>query len=139
MSVWPLASQTCTPLGTEIIAAGTLDRSCDPHPPASSKLYLDHIARQRGRRRCQACAWRCNRNRGKADRVSRYRAGGVARQNTLLRLRRQECRRFGWTSYRRATSAIFAPGANVSSTNRSFSAVVHRRRRSGPERTVTVI
>jgi hypothetical protein len=31
------------------------------------------------------------------------------------------------------------PGARLSSTIRSFSADVHRRRRSGPERTVTVM
>jgi hypothetical protein len=52
---------------------------------------------------------------------------------------RHECSRLGWTSYRRATSATFASGASVSSTRRSFSAVVHRRRRSGPESTVAVI
>src|SRR6516225_2520933 len=52
---------------------------------------------------------------------------------------RHECSRLGWISYRRATSATFASGASVSSTRRSFSALVQRRRRSGPERTVAVI
>src|SRR6266700_1293127 len=32
-----------------------------------------------------------------------------------------------------------APGARLSSTIRSFSAVVHRRRRSGPDRTATLL
>jgi len=42
-------------------------------------------------------------------------------------------------SCRRATSATIASGARLSSTIRSFSADVQRRRRSGPERTVTVM
>jgi len=45
----------------------------------------------------------------------------------------------GMNVVRRATSATIASGARHSSTIRSFSANVHRRRRSGPESTVTVI
>jgi hypothetical protein len=40
---------------------------------------------------------------------------------------------------RRATSTTLAAGAKLSSMIRSFSAVVHHRRRSGPDRTVTVV
>ena len=35
--------------------------------------------------------------------------------------------------------STLAAGAKLSSTIRSFSAVVHRRRRSGPDRTVTIV
>jgi hypothetical protein len=45
----------------------------------------------------------------------------------------------GCTSCRRATSTTLAEGAWLSSTIRSFSIVVHRRRRSGPDRTETLL
>src|ERR1700730_14341407 len=53
--------------------------------------------------------------------------------------RRQTVRRLGCTSCRRATSMTLAEGAWLSSTIRSFSTVVHRRRRSGPDRTETLL
>src|ERR1700686_4504675 len=53
--------------------------------------------------------------------------------------RRQTVRRLGCTSCRRATSMTLAEGAWLSSTIRSFSTVVHRRRRSGPDKTKTLI
>src|SRR5258708_3440957 len=53
--------------------------------------------------------------------------------------RRQTVRRLGCTSCRRATSMTLTEGAWLSSTIRSFSTVVHRRRRSGPDRTETLL
>src|SRR5882724_6725568 len=53
--------------------------------------------------------------------------------------RRQTVRRLGCTSCRRATSTTLAEAAWLSSTIRSFSTVVHRRRRSGPDRTETLL
>src|SRR6202011_2649735 len=53
--------------------------------------------------------------------------------------RRQTVRRLGCTSCRRATSMTLAEAAWLSSTIRSFSTVVHRRRRSGPDRTETLL
>jgi hypothetical protein len=45
----------------------------------------------------------------------------------------------GCTSCRRATSITLAEGAWLASTIRSFSTVVHRRRRSGPDKTETLL
>src|ERR1700730_63160 len=53
--------------------------------------------------------------------------------------RRHTVRRVGCTPGRRATSMARAEAAWLSSTIRSFSTVVHRRRRSGPDRTETLL
>ena len=66
-------------------------------------------------------------------------AAAQAHDDARSRLRRQTVRRLGCTSCRRATSTTLAEGAWLSSTIRSFSTVVHRRRRSGPDRTETLL
>src|SRR5271166_655906 len=49
---------------------------------------------------------------------------------------RRRLSRLGCTSCRRATSAIFVSGVSVSSTRRTFSALVHRPRHHSPARMV---
>jgi hypothetical protein len=66
--------------------------------------------------------------------------GALTAPNEPVRAcRRQTVGKLGCTSCRRATSTTLAEGAWLSSTIRSFSIVDHRRRRSGPDRTETLL
>ena len=66
--------------------------------------------------------------------------GALTAPNEPVRAcRRQTVSKLGCTSCRRATSTTLAEGAWLSSTIRSFSTVDHRRRRSRPDRTETLL
>jgi hypothetical protein len=66
--------------------------------------------------------------------------GALTAPNEPVRAcRRQTVSKLGCTSCRRATSTTLAKSAWLSSTIRSFSTVDHRRRRSGPDRTETLL
>lgn len=67
---------------------------------------------------------------------SSCRNAGAGPKTPVRACRRQTVSKFGCT---RATSMTLAPCARLSSTTRRFSAIVHRRRRSGPDRTVTLL
>lgn len=70
---------------------------------------------------------------------SSCRNAGAGPKALVRACRRQTVSRLGCTSCRRATSMTLAPGSRLSSTTRRFSAVVHRRRRSGPDRTAALL
>jgi hypothetical protein len=70
---------------------------------------------------------------------SSCRNAGAAPKVRVRACRRQTVSKLGCTSFRRATSVTLAPGARLSSTIRRFSAAVHRRRRSGPDRIATLL
>src|SRR6267378_6284737 len=66
--------------------------------------------------------------------------GALTAPNEPVRAcRRQTVSKLGCTSCRRATSTTLAEGAWLSSTIRCFSIVDHRRHRSGPDRTETLL
>jgi hypothetical protein len=64
---------------------------------------------------------------------------GAALKAPVRACRRQTVSKLGCTSCRRAISMTLAPGVMLSSTIRRFSVVVRRRRRSGPDRTATLL